>query len=335
MLHDAFFRHQTRPPLTGHGELYYEGREFEAAARRARPGQLSAELRDALGMAPGAPPPWLTAQQRHGPPPSYPALRIPGLNAPIPAGAAFGHQPGGWGKPPVDAWGRPLYGDVFGVGADGADGAGAGGFAGDDDAPPEAAGALWGAMDEGGSEGGESESEEEASEADGDAESEEEDAAAAAGAASVASGLASSLPGGLETPAELQLRKAADAHAAAAAPHAGALYQVLEERAAAPRAAGILGTDHVYAMPGGAAAGGERGGTGGGVEAALDPSDLDALAGDGAALRALYEGGGGAAEGAGAAGAREDFSDLVAAKAAAAKRKAPGGAEPEGKKFKF
>jgi splicing factor 3B subunit 2 len=286
-------------------------------------------------MAPGAPPPWLTAQQRHGPPPSYPALRIPGLNAPIPAGAAFGHQPGGWGKPPVDAWGRPLYGDVFGVGADGADGAGAGGFAGDDDAPPEAAGALWGAMDEGGSEGGESESEEEASEADGDAESEEEDAAAAAGAASVASGLASSLPGGLETPAELQLRKAADAHAAAAAPHAGALYQVLEERAAAPRAAGILGTDHVYAMPGGAAAGGERGGTGGGVEAALDPSDLDALAGDGAALRALYEGGGGAAEGAGAAGAREDFSDLVAAKAAAAKRKAPGGAEPEGKKFKF
>jgi hypothetical protein len=24
-------------------------------------------------------------------------------------------HPGGWGKPPVDEYGRPLYGDVFGV----------------------------------------------------------------------------------------------------------------------------------------------------------------------------------------------------------------------------
>jgi hypothetical protein len=37
------------------------------------------------------------------------------LNAPIPAGAAFGYHPGGWGKPPVDEFGRPIYGDVFGV----------------------------------------------------------------------------------------------------------------------------------------------------------------------------------------------------------------------------
>ena len=28
--------------------------------------------------------------------------------------AVFGYQPGGWGKPPVDELGRPLYGDVFG-----------------------------------------------------------------------------------------------------------------------------------------------------------------------------------------------------------------------------
>lgn len=39
----------------------------------------------------------------------------PGLNAPIPDGASFGMHPGGWGKPPVDEYGRPLYGDVFGV----------------------------------------------------------------------------------------------------------------------------------------------------------------------------------------------------------------------------
>ena len=42
-------------------------------------------------------------------------MRISGLNAPIPPGATFGYQPGGWGKPPVDEYGRPLYGDVFGV----------------------------------------------------------------------------------------------------------------------------------------------------------------------------------------------------------------------------
>jgi splicing factor 3B subunit 2 len=93
--------------------------------------------------------------QRYGPPPSYPHLKIPGLNAPIPPGASFGYHPGGWGKPPVDEvslsplissyvlflcahfcvelllvklvsiliisccvheqLGRPLYGDVFGV----------------------------------------------------------------------------------------------------------------------------------------------------------------------------------------------------------------------------
>ena len=42
-------------------------------------------------------------------------LQIPGLNAPIPPGAQFGYQPGGWGKPPVDEEGNPLYGDVFGL----------------------------------------------------------------------------------------------------------------------------------------------------------------------------------------------------------------------------
>ncbi|KAJ8566854.1 hypothetical protein K7X08_002676 [Anisodus acutangulus] len=66
-------------------------------------------------MPEGAPPPWLINMQRYGPPPSYPQLKIPGLNAPIPLGAKFGYRPGGWGKPPVDEYGRPLYGDVFGV----------------------------------------------------------------------------------------------------------------------------------------------------------------------------------------------------------------------------
>ncbi len=66
-------------------------------------------------MPEGAPPPWLINMQRYGPPPSYPNLRVAGLNAPIPEGASFGYHPGGWGKPPVDEYGRPLYGDVFGA----------------------------------------------------------------------------------------------------------------------------------------------------------------------------------------------------------------------------
>ncbi|PPD82196.1 hypothetical protein GOBAR_DD20868 [Gossypium barbadense] len=115
VLHDAFFKYQTKPKLTTHGDLYYEGKEFEVKLREMKPGSLSHELKEALGMPEGAPPPWLINMQRYGPPPSYPHLKIPGLNAPIPPGASFGYHPGGWGKPPVDEYGRPLYGDVFGV----------------------------------------------------------------------------------------------------------------------------------------------------------------------------------------------------------------------------
>ena len=52
--------------------------------------------------------------QRYGPPPSYPNLKIPGLNAPIPADATYGYHPGGWEKIPVNEYGEPLYGDAFG-----------------------------------------------------------------------------------------------------------------------------------------------------------------------------------------------------------------------------
>ena len=51
---------------------------------------------------------FLVFPQRYGPPPSYPHLKIPGLNAPIPPGASFGYHPGGWGKPPVDEVSLPL-----------------------------------------------------------------------------------------------------------------------------------------------------------------------------------------------------------------------------------
>lgn len=80
-----------------------------------KPGVLSDELTIALNIPQGAPCPWLITMQRYGPPPSYPQLKIQGLNAPIPQGAQWGYHPGGWGKPPVDENNKPLYGDVFGV----------------------------------------------------------------------------------------------------------------------------------------------------------------------------------------------------------------------------
>jgi len=115
-LYEAFFRFQTKPELTRYGEVYYEGKEYETNLRHLRPGDLSDDLKEALNIPPGAPPPWLINQQRFGPPPSYPALKIPGLNAPPPPGGAWGFHPGGYGKPPVDENNRPLYGgDIFGV----------------------------------------------------------------------------------------------------------------------------------------------------------------------------------------------------------------------------
>merc|ERR1712227_659682 len=119
-LHDAFFRYQTKPKMSRHGDIYYEGKEYETRLRELKPGELTDDLRTSLGMPLGnnaskVPPPWLIAMQRYGPPPSYPNLKIPGLNAPIPDGCSFGYHAGGWGKPPVDEQGKPLYGDVFGT----------------------------------------------------------------------------------------------------------------------------------------------------------------------------------------------------------------------------
>ncbi len=115
-LYDAFFRRQTKPELTRYGEVYYEGKEFETNLVNLKPGDLSEELREALGMAPGHPPPWLINMQRFGPSPSYPNMRVSGVNAPIPPGASWGFQPGQWGKPPTDDSGKPLFGgDLYGT----------------------------------------------------------------------------------------------------------------------------------------------------------------------------------------------------------------------------
>ena len=172
-LYDAFFRHQTKPDLTRFGDVYYEGKEWEADYKVFKPGEVSDALREALGMQPGFPPPWLLQQQRVGPPPSYPTLKIPGLNAPLPPGAAWGFQPGQWGKPPLDEYNRPLYGgDIFGIMAGGQPGAGPGLYPQAQAQPlqPQAAAAplgepiertLWGELQPPAEESEEEESEEE------------------------------------------------------------------------------------------------------------------------------------------------------------------------------
>ena len=112
-LHDAFFKHQSKPSdLTKIGDMYHEGKELETQTNIKPGGPFSDALREALGMtSDNSPPPWLNSMQRYGPPPSYPSLKIPGLNAPLPsAECQYGYHPGGWGKPPVDAYGRPMYG---------------------------------------------------------------------------------------------------------------------------------------------------------------------------------------------------------------------------------
>jgi splicing factor 3B subunit 2 len=199
-LYDAFFRRQTKPELTRYGEVYYEGKEFETNLVNLKPGELSEELRDALGMAPGHPPPWLISMQRVGPSPSYPNMRIPGVNAPIPPGASWGYQPGQWGKPPVDEAGKSMFGgDVYGTAVM------------DEQQHPTHVGepverGIWGALRaEGESEDEESDEEEE--EDEDDDEETEEDPSGIQTSMTTASAMPSEIGGAESIGGEFQLRK--------------------------------------------------------------------------------------------------------------------------------
>ena len=77
--------------------VIYKGKELETRLKEKKPGNLTDDLRIALGMPTGpqcekVPPPWLIAMQRYGPPPSYPSLKIAGLNAPIPDVIIYTHK---------------------------------------------------------------------------------------------------------------------------------------------------------------------------------------------------------------------------------------------------
>ncbi|KAF8735526.1 hypothetical protein AX14_001898 [Amanita brunnescens Koide BX004] len=327
-LHDAFFKYATKPTVTGFGEMYYEGKEFETQLKEKRPGDLSPELVEALSIPPLAPPPWLISMQRFGPPPSYPTLRIPGLNAPIPEGAQWGFHPGGWGKPPLDEYNRPLYGDVFGV------------------LPKVTDTNIGEPVDK--EPWGELEPEEEEEEEESESEEEEEiaeptptDGTQTPSGMETPSGMASvvsTVAGGLETPDFLELRKSSQrtvSEAVEAGPRS--LYQVVPEKQTSVR--GLMGSDRAYdvsAVAGAAAIpvlGEDRSAKRkGGVEVSLDASELEGISEE--ELRRKYEAS--SRGSAGVPGSKEDFSDMVAKEMAKKKQKMERERDnKKGKEFKF
>ncbi|XP_044958388.1 splicing factor 3B subunit 2-like [Hordeum vulgare subsp. vulgare] len=74
-------QHRRMLPKRGNMDI-----SLELKLKVMKPGVLSEELKNALGMPDGAPPPWVTRMQFFGPPPSYPYLKNPGFNAPISRG---------------------------------------------------------------------------------------------------------------------------------------------------------------------------------------------------------------------------------------------------------
>jgi len=292
-LHDAFFRYQTKPKMSRHGDIYYEGKEYETRLRELKPGELTDDLRTSLGMPLGnnatkVPPPWLIAMQRYGPPPSYPNLKIPGLNAPIPSGCSFGYHAGGWGKPPVDERGRPLYGDVFGVEVP------VNPY--EDEKPSEQ---LWGEIDS---------DEESSSEDESTDESEEEGDQDGTGVPTAAdptklgddglvtpSGISSQLPDSAQTPQEIELRKNQTQKVDMANPPP--LYQVLQEKQVSV-GKGMMGTAHVYDLK-------KAKTTEQGQEISINPEDLDM---DPAAIAAKYQN---RAQNSASSKEKEDMSDMM------------------------
>ncbi|KAG0707825.1 hypothetical protein DFH29DRAFT_599896 [Suillus ampliporus] len=331
-LHDAFFKFATKPVVTGFGEMYYEGKEFETSLKEKRPGDLSPELVEALSIPPLAPPPWLISMQRFGPPPSYPTLRIPGLNAPIPEGAQWGFHPGGWGKPPLDEYNRPLYGDVFGVLPK----------VTDTNIGEPVDKNMWGEL-----EPEEEEEEEEEEESDEEEDDETTESAPADGLQTPSgletpSGMASvvsTVAGGLETPDFLELRKTSARHPSDASESGPrSLYQVVPEKQTSVR--GLMGSERGYDIsqvtnPQNLPVLGEERGTkrkANGVDISIDAGELEGISED--ELRRKYEQH--SRGSAGVTGSKEDFSDMVAKEMAKKKQKMDRERDTrKGKEFKF
>lgn len=108
VLHDAFFKYQTKPKLSKHGDVYYENKEFENKMRSFQPGRISMKLRTALGINESATPTFVANMQRYGPPPAYPNLKIPGVNVPLLDPTAE-ITPNLWGLPDIKEYNELVW----------------------------------------------------------------------------------------------------------------------------------------------------------------------------------------------------------------------------------
>jgi len=157
---------------------------------------------------------------------------------------------GEWGRPPIDDYGRPLYGDIFGQAVKIVE----------DENPVDRS--LWATLEE------EEEKQEEEQQPEiggGDEEMEDEEMKTEPVAAAVSepdtSGIesVSSLASGLETPEAVTLRKRLDGTGTETpdtvhtAPRS--LFTVLEEKKASVASSGLFGTDKTYVIPSAASAG--------------------------------------------------------------------------------
>jgi hypothetical protein len=52
VLHDAFFRYQTKPDMSGHGQQYYEGKEMELKVSTFKPGASAAPQTSCVRCSP-------------------------------------------------------------------------------------------------------------------------------------------------------------------------------------------------------------------------------------------------------------------------------------------
>lgn len=293
VLHDAIFKHQKKPAnMSEHGEIYYEGKELELRMKSKVPGMMSDELMRALGMTHGSrsPPPWIYTMQKIGPPPSYPGMKIPGVSAPLPAGARWGYSEDEWGQPPLDTSGRPLWGDVFGKAVA---------------LEPHIEVKHWGIVEDEGEE--EQQADEDEGQQDGDedmGEEEQQQRQAVAAPVSVSAAAAKSLQlgqqaasgidsvssaaSGLETPEAMSLRKKTDGTGTETPDTVRPprqLYQVLEAQPVSVSSNALFGSTHTYVMPSQPSAATEserkrderKKRAQGAVEASLAPEELENL----------------------------------------------------------
>ncbi|KAK6090897.1 hypothetical protein P3W45_000142 [Vairimorpha bombi] len=96
-LYECFHKNILSPFLYEYGDVFDFTWEHER--KRYLPGVIDDELKKVLGMDEFSPPPWLFKMQKIGLPPSYPDIKVPGVNANIPPGCKYGYEPNGWGKP--------------------------------------------------------------------------------------------------------------------------------------------------------------------------------------------------------------------------------------------